>query len=175
MNHPDGNVDNATAHAAERILRFKAVFEENLPFLEAFDKGMEGLGYTSERRDDGTQMVYMKAGVKSEKPYVRVFADRRGLVLRFHLFKVEKHADFIADAPSHIRDVFAGPGGGCRHCTDDKEDRCGYRRTYVLDGEQIEKCGFSAFCFRDVDVSEVDDYVAMFREFYPERKKGRRK
>ena len=175
----------AYRHAAKRKTmreimtesRFDLISEQDKAFIVAFDDGIERLGY-----DFGGgigegycwckyMIIYAKTGQKSKKVAARIYIRDGGIVLRLFLNDVDKHIGFIEKAPPHIRDVFAGADGDCS-CNPPKEG-CRMRKTYTLDGRQIEKCSGVVFEFHQPSMDKLDDYMDLLRAFYPMKKRGR--
>lgn len=70
---------------------------------------------------------------------------------------------------------FTGPVGKCKHCGNEKAGTCKFRKTYTLDDRAIEKCNGSTFRFDRPQLSMLGDYIGLFQEFYPERKRPKRR
>jgi len=68
-------------------------------------------------------------------------------VLRLFLNKIDDHRRFIEEAPDHIKKVFTGEHGRCKHCKNQKGDDCRFRKTYTIDDSLIEMCNGVTFEF----------------------------
>jgi hypothetical protein len=86
--------------------------------------------------------------------------------------QVDKHRAYLEHAPAHIKEVFAGEAGKCQHCLNDIEGVCRFRKTCALDERLIEKCNGVVFEFPDPGIQKISDYIGLFTEFYPQKKKG---
>ena len=82
-------------------------------------------------------LIFRKANIKSKNVVARIYIRDDSIVLRLFLNKVTKHAPYISAAPDHIKNVFIGEYGNCKHC---KGDNCKFRKDYQIDGAVIEKC-----------------------------------
>lgn len=118
------------------------VSAEDKAFITAFDAEMERLGYTCNQTiGDGycwgwNMMIYTKAGVKSKKPYARVYLRENDLVLRMYFNNVDKQRQVIEQAPDYVRQAFTVDYGACRHCHNMKADgSCSHRKCYRIHGK----------------------------------------
>lgn len=156
--------------------RFDFISAANKNFMHAFDGEMSRLGYGfGGKIGDGFcwgryMMIYRKESVKSETVYARLYIRETDIVLRLFLNQIDKHRSFIESAPEHIKSVFTGPRGDCEHCHNDKGGVCKFRKTYTLENRLIEKCNGIVFEFFKPDVPKLADYMALFTEFYPNRR-----
>ena len=131
--------------------RFSFISEAEKDFINAFSKEMELLGYDfGDGIGDGFcwgkyMILYAKTGVKNKKVIARIYIREDGIVLRLFFSNVDKHQDYIENAPKHIKEVFTGVHGNCK-CNPKKEN-CRMRKTYVIDGKTHEKCSGAAFEF----------------------------
>jgi hypothetical protein len=157
--------------------RFNCISMDDKCFIVAFDEAMTRLGY-----DFGGQigsgycwgrymLIYRRSGVKSEKVYARIYIRDQSIVLRLFLNDIDKHRKYIEGLPAYIKEVFTGDHGKCNHDRDDKEEVCKFRKSYTLEGHLIEKCNGVVFEFHQPDVQKLPDYINLFTEFYPNRKR----
>lgn len=146
-------------------------------FTYAFDAEMNRLGY-----DFGGKigpgycwgrymLIYTKSGVKSKQVYARIYVREQGVVLRLYLNAIDQHRVYIENTPAYLKEVFTGPQGICQHCEDKPKDQCIFRKTYTLDGVFIEKCSGVVFEFHQPSTDKLADYIGLFNEFYPARKR----
>lgn len=159
--------------------RFDFVSSEDKAFMVAFNDEMTRLGYDfGNKIGDGYcwgkyMVIYTRTGVKSKNVYARLYLREPRIILRLFLSSIDEHRAFLESAPAHIKEVFAGPFGDCEHCHNEKKDgRCQFRKTYTLDGRLIEKCNGNTFWFFNPSAERLEDYMALFTEFYP-RKSGK--
>ncbi|MBA4385947.1 MAG: hypothetical protein C0410_14505 [Anaerolinea sp.] len=156
--------------------RFDFVSAADKAFMLAFDDEMTSLGYgfggkIGEGFCWGKYMVlYRRVGVKSDTVYARVYLRETDVVMRLFLNHIDKHRSFIEKAPDHIKNVFTGPRGDCEHCHNDKGGVCKFRKSYTLENRLIEKCNGIVFEFFEPDTKKLNDYVALFTEFFPNRR-----
>ena len=116
-------------------------------------------------------IVYAKTGVKTKKVIARIYIREDSIILRLFLNNVDKHTEYIENAPEHIKEAFVGPNGNCS-CNPKKEN-CRMRKTYVMDDRLIEKCGGVIFEFWNPTVEKCQDYIDLLKEFYPVKKSKR--
>jgi len=156
--------------------RFAFISAPDRAFMLAFNERMAQLGY-----DYGGQigsgycwgkymLIYTKTGAASKTVYARIYMRDDDIVLRLFLNNVDKHRAFIERAPGHIKEVFTGEFGRCGHCHNEKGGTCRFRKIYTIDGELIEKCNGLTFWFHRPSTASMDDYMALFSEFFPGRR-----
>ncbi|MGA1870213.1 MAG: hypothetical protein ACMUJM_16875 [bacterium] len=157
--------------------RFHFISNNDKEFILAFDDKMTKLGYDFGGKIGkgfcwGKYMIiYTKSGVKNKKVFARIYIREASIILRLFFSNIDKHREFLENAPSHIKEVFLGEYGDCHHCHNDKEGACKFRKTYTLDNRVIEKCNGCTFEFHNPSMNKILDYLALFTEFYPKRKK----
>jgi len=157
--------------------RFSFVSGEDKAFILAFDEGVQELGYDcgggiGEGYCWGRYMIiYTKTGVKNKQVAARVFIREDSIVLRLFFNNIDKHRMYIENAPAHIKAVFTNVHGNCG-CNPKKEN-CRMRKTYTIDGKQIEKCSGVVFEFWNPTVAKQPDYIGLLKEFYPAKVKSR--
>jgi hypothetical protein len=157
--------------------RFNFLNKETKDFIVAFDHEMSTLGY-----DFGQSIgkgycwgrfmiIYSKTNVKNKKVTARIYIREDGsIVLRLFFNQIDKHREYIENAPAYIKEVFTGDHGRCGHCGNDKDGQCKFRKTYTLDNRLIEKCNGVTFEFGYPTLEKLPDYISLFKEFYPQRK-----
>ncbi len=156
--------------------RFNIVSELDKTFILAFSREIAELGYDFGGHIGwgacwGRYMViYSKVGVKSKQVAARIFIRENGIVLRLFFNNVDKHTGYIENTPEYIKHVFTGTHGDCS-CNPKKEN-CRMRKTYTIDGKQIEKCSGVVFEFHQPNMAKLPDYMGLLKEFYVS-KKGR--
>ncbi|HWS29631.1 MAG TPA: hypothetical protein VN512_05880 [Clostridia bacterium] len=164
----------------ERILkepRFDFLSDSSKAFLFAFDCEMEALGYHfGESIGDGYcwgryMVIYRKRNVQSDQVYARVYLRDNDIVLRLFLNKIDKHRSYLEQAEPFILAPFTGKRGDCTHCHNEKDSTCKFRKSYTLFNRSIEKCNGITFEYFEPDIADIPSYIALFREFYPERRK----
>ncbi|PWL41533.1 MAG: hypothetical protein DBY45_09925 [Clostridiales bacterium] len=153
--------------------QFDYIGEQDKQFILSFTKAMEQMGYTfGDTIGSGFcwgkhMLIFRRAGVKSKNVYARIYMSDGSIVLRLFFNNVTKHASFISAAPQHIKEVFTGDYGNCKHC---KGNSCKFRKDYVIDGKAIEKCNGTTFTFFHPAFVHLLDYLSLFQEFYPKKK-----
>jgi hypothetical protein len=158
--------------------RFDFISTPDKEFILAFDEAIERLGYgLRDKIGSGYcwgkyMLIYTKVGVKSKNVYARIYIRDTSIVLRLFLNGVDKRRLFIENAPAHIKEVFLEGYGDCKHDKNEKDGKCMFRKTYAIDGRLIEKCNGNTFEFPNPSVEKIGDYMALFTEFYPQKKKS---
>lgn len=159
--------------------RFDYVTPEDKAFIVAFDAAMQKLGYDYGGTIGsgycwGTNMViYSKSNVKAKKVAARVFMREDGIVLRLFFSKVDQQRAFIEAAPDYIREVFTGPHGDCHFCEHKPDGVCSFRKTYTLEGRQIDKCSGVVFEFWEPTLAKLPDYMDLLGAFYGPKRKAK--
>jgi hypothetical protein len=156
--------------------RFDFIANEDKAFILAFNDEMTRLGYDFGNKIGSGfcwgkyMIIYTRSGVKSKNVFARIYIRDSSIVLRLFLNQIDKHRETIENAPSYIKEVFAGTYGNCHHCHNDKDGVCKFRKTYTLDGRVIEKCNGTTFEFQEPSIHKISDYIALFTQFYPKKK-----
>lgn len=149
--------------------QFNFIREGDRNFIVDFTNALERMGYTyGDQIGSGYcwgrfMLIFRKANVKSKNVVARIYIKDDSIVLRLFFNNVTKHAVFISGSPEHIRNAFIGDYGTCKHC---KGDSCKFRKDYEIDGVNYEKCNGTTFEFHDPKAEHLDDYIALFKEFY---------
>ncbi len=156
--------------------RFDFLSSSDKAFILAFNTEMTHLGYEFGGKIGSGycwgkyMVVYTKSGVKSKNVYARIYIRDTDIVLRLFLSDIDKHRLFIENAPAHIKEVFTGEYAACKHDRDDGDGKCQFRKTYTIDNRLIEKCNGLTFEFHQPSVENINEYMALFTEFYPQRR-----
>lgn len=159
--------------------RFDFLSAEDQQFILAFDAQMQALGFGfGSLIGDGYcwgryMVIYRRKGVKSDKVVARLYLRDDGVVLRFFFSDIDRHRTYIEGASAHIQAVFTGPAADCQHCHNQKDGKCRFRKTYTLFNRRIEKCNGLTFEYAHPRLEYLDDYMALFREFYAPRRAAR--
>lgn len=160
---------NMAGFLSER--RFDMISEPDKAFILAFDGAMEKLGYGFGGSIGGGyvwgkhMIIYTKTGVKNKKVFARIYIKDEGIILRLFFDNINKHSSYIQNTPEYIKNVFTGDHGYCS-CNPKKEN-CRMRKTYTIDGKQIEKCSGVVFEFKNPTVERLPDYMQLLMKFYP--------
>jgi len=161
--------------------RFRLISDGDKAFMMAFNDRMAKLGYDFGGKIGsgfvwGKHMViYRKSETKNKKVFARIYIRKDDSIdLRLFFSKIDRHRAYIENSPDHIKMPFAGDYGDCQHCHNEKDGICRFRKTYTLEGRQIEKCNGTTFLFPKPRTERITDYVNLFTEFYPGRKQGRK-
>jgi len=161
--------------------RFDPVSTADKAFVLAFDHEMRRLGYGFGGEIGSGfcwgkyMIVYRKRGVADKKVFARIYIRESDIVLRLFFSKVDNHHKFIESAPRHIKDVFTGEAAGCKHCKNERDGACRFRKVYTIAGRTMEKCNGHTFRFEKPEQDKLDDYVDLFTEFYPLKRNKKEK
>lgn len=154
--------------------RFNIISDEDKRFIKEFDKQMGILGYDcggvigSGYCWSKYMIVYSKSGSKSKKVIARIYISEKNILLRLFFNNINKHSEYIKQAPLHIKDVFVNDRGLCGQC-ENKKDKCNFRKTYVIDEREIQKCSGVTFEFFNPNITKLQDYVELIKEFYSKK------
>ena len=160
--------------------RFALINTSDKAFILAFDDEIRKLGYDF-GGDIGKgycwgpyMIIYSKVGVKTKKVAARIYIRESSIVLRLYFSNIDKHRAFIENAPQHIKNVFTGSHGNCNHCENGhrKDGNCKFRKTYILDGCNYEKCNGVVFEFRQPNIEKLPDYMDLLKEFYAKKRRA---
>jgi hypothetical protein len=153
--------------------KFDFLSQSERDFIVAFDEAMSRFGYES----GGTigsgyvwgryMIVYSKIGIKSKKVAARIYIRDIGIVLRLFLNNIDEHREYIENAPEYIRQPFINEHGKCKHCKNETNGTCKFRKSYTLENRFIEKCNGFTFEFHEPTIKRLQDYQALMAEFYP--------
>ena len=118
--------------------KYSFISTEDKTFIISFNSILEKIGFTSGNNIGdgfcwGKYMIkYTKSGVKSKRVYARIYIKNESIALRLFFSNVNKHREFIENAPKHIKEVFIKDGhSDCKYCRSDKEGKCKFRKTYI--------------------------------------------
>lgn len=156
--------------------RFNIISTENKAFISTFDDELSRLGYGFDGNIGSGycwgryMIIYSKIGVKSKQVVARIYIRENSIVLRLFLNKIDKHREYIENAPNFIKEVFTGEHGKCNHCHNDKGGVCKFRKTYTIDDNYIEKCNGITFEFLEPSLERLPYYIGLLKEFYPARR-----
>ncbi len=157
-------------------IKYDFITHDDKTFIIRFDTEMEKLGYTSGGIIGngycwGRYMViYKKSGGKDKQGVARIYIRDNGLVLRLYLNKINKHSEYLENTESFIREPFIRSYGDCKHCHNEKDGKCKFRKTYTLEGREISKCNGLTFEFWEPDLAKLPNYIELLRTFFPGRK-----
>jgi hypothetical protein len=169
-NHAN-TINNAVLALLLGEASFAFISPEDKDFILAFDRAMASLGY-----DCGGSIgngycwgrymiIYSKVGVKSRPVLARIYIREDSIALRLYLNRIDQHRLYIGRSPAHIKRVFTGIDGQCRHCGNDHDGICRFRKYYTIDDRLIEKCNGITFEFQQPDLQKLPDYLALLSEF----------
>jgi len=162
--------------------RFNFVDEMNKQFIISFTEKMNEIEYDfgGTIGDGYCWGHFMVIYSRKKKVIARFFIRNEGMriwgnkehhwdnciVLRLFFSNINKHIKYIETAPEHIKTTFTNDQYNCTHCS----DKCHNRKKYTIGGKQCEKCGY-VFTFKNPNISEIDDYIGILKEFYAVKSK----
>jgi len=148
--------------------RFNIFSDDDKKFILALDKAINELGYDFGGSVDYgyTWISYGKSGTKSRPRIANISINEDGIVLRFYLSKVDKHREYIENAPPHIKEAFIFEGGDCTGCC---SNFCS-GKIYNINGNSFHKCNHHVFFFKIPTLEKLADYKGLLFEFYPKTK-----
>jgi len=156
--------------------RFHFVSDEDKAFIVAFDDELTRIGYDcGDTIGNGYcwgkyMLIYTRTGARSKQVYARIYIRENGILLRLFLNGIDKHREFIEKAPAYIKEVFTGEQADCKYDRVDENGGCRFRKSYTIDGRLIEKCNGITFEFYHPNLQKLNDYLALFSEFFPKKK-----
>lgn len=153
--------------------RYSFISEQDKAFIVAFDKQFEALGYDCGGTigGDGNMekftIKYGKTSVKSRPCPARIHITRNGeVMLRMYFMNINKHKQYIENAPSHIKEAFTIDWGDCKSCM----PHCKSMKIYTIGEQLYNKCCHSTAFFNNPSVERLEDYMALYSEFNPRNK-----
>jgi len=155
--------------------RFDNMSGADKAFIVAFDKELEALGYDyggyiggGYGGDWGKYAIsYGKTGTKSRPCPARIYIkDDGSIILRLYLTKVDKHMQYIENAPAYIKNAFFFEGGDCKSCN----TACAPGKTYTIDGQLMQKCNHSTFYYYSPTADMLPHIIELLTKFYPVKK-----
>ena len=78
-----------------------------------------------------TWLFIQKTGFQQDRLRAHLHP-RHDIVLRLFLNNIDKHRAFIERAPGHVKEVFTNGYGRCKHCHNEKDEGCRFRKTYTI-------------------------------------------
>lgn len=153
--------------------RFNFISDEDKEFIVEFDNQISKLGYGSGGEIGSGfcwgryMIIYSKLGVKNKQVAARIYIRDNNIVLRLYLNNIDKHSKYIENSKPYIKNVFTGEYGNCKHCHNEKNGKCKFRKVYSLDNKFIEKCNGFTFEFWEPNLEKLPDYIELLKEFYP--------
>jgi hypothetical protein len=160
--------------------RFDFVSGEKKAFIREFTRqiGIIGYDFGGSIGDGYCWGHYMVIYKKKKKVIARIFIRDTGtkmwgktehkwdnsIVLRLFFSNIDKHMEYIETAAAHNKEPFFNEQGLCNHCG----EKCHNRKTYTVNGQQIEKCGY-VFSFTNPKTENVGDYIGILKEFYAKK------
>jgi len=156
--------------------KFNAVADSDKMFIITFDSEIEKFGYScggiigkGGKWWQDISIKWAKVGIKTERLIARIYQRDNKLILRLYFNKIDKHRDYIENAPTHIKEIFTGSHGNCGFdkcpCKTNKLN-CKFRKSYTLDGKAIHKCNGITFEVLHPDISKLPDYIDLLSKFY---------
>jgi len=131
--------------------RYSFISEQDKAFIVAFDKQFEELGYDhgggigGDGSSEAFTIKYGKTSVKSRPCPARIHIKASGeVVLRLYFKNIDKHSQYIENAPLHVKEAFVIEWGDCKSCM----PHCKSMKIYIIDGQLYNKCCHSTAFFK---------------------------
>jgi len=162
--------------------RFNFVTKENKTFILEFTKQIRSLNYDF----DGTigngfnwgnyQIIYSLNGIKNSRNIIsRIFLRdnctiisgdkeinfKKSIALRLYFSNINKHTNYIMEAPIHIKERFTNNSGMCNYCA----EQCYKRKIYTIERKEMVKCR-DIFEYDKPKIKDIKDYIGILKEFY---------
>ena len=142
--------------------RFNITSESDKAFIIALEKAMNEMGYGFDCII-GTNIKFRSIGTKTKSCPIGLKIKENGISLRFKLFKIDPHRQYIESTPAHIKEAFVFNGGDCKLC----HPKCGPGKIYTIDGQRMQKCNHKVFYFKMPTIEKIPDYMDLLSEFFP--------
>ncbi|MCL2407833.1 MAG: hypothetical protein FWC95_07890 [Defluviitaleaceae bacterium] len=146
---------------------FSIITSAQRAFILEFNNKMNELGYDYGGKVGGPSyeckyvLIYGKTNTKSRPITARVYISNRFIAVRFYFKDVDKHREYIENAPKYIKSAFAFKDGDCKNCS----INCKKMHNYTIDGVAYSKCPWSTFFFRYCTLDMLEDYMALYSKF----------
>jgi len=161
--------------------RFNFVTEENKKFILEFTEQIKSFGYDFDGdirngfEKGNYQVIYSLNGIHGSRNIIaRIFIRddctinfgkeikfKRGIVLKLYFSNINKHIDYIKNAPTHIKERFINNSGLCKHCI----EQCYKRKIWTIDDKEMVKCN-DFFEYENPKIEDLNDYINILKEFY---------
>jgi len=159
--------------------RFNIISVPDKKFIIAFDVAINELGYDcggvigSGAGRCPYMIAYAKTGGKTPQVIARIYINSDGdIILRLYFSNIDRHRAYIENASEHIKSVFTGDYGNCKNCENGHRTKgpCKFKKIYIIDGRDYEKCNGMVFEFWQPDLDKLPDYMGLFSQFYSKKK-----
>ena len=161
--------------------KYNFISENDKQFIAAFDKAITKAGYESNGINPYVcfgryKIEYCKTGLKTKKYVARFYFRDSGAVLRMYFTNIDKHREYIENAPEFIKKPFTDSNGKCKQCDKNgggigKKGKCSFKKSYTIDRVFYEKCAGDTFYFSMDNLENIPKYIELLKTFYPDRKK----
>jgi hypothetical protein len=174
--NPSGN---KTINELLNEKRFDYISKENKLFIIEFTKQMNSINYDFDGSiGDGycwghNMIIYSQ----KKKIIARIFIRNKGvrtwggnehkwnnsIVLRLFFTNIEKHLNYVENAPAHIKVAFIDEHGICKNC---RGKDCRSIKTYTIGNKKMVKCTGVVFEYHNPKKAYITDYIDILKEFY---------
>ena len=166
--------------------RFDFVSEDNKTFILEFTKQIKPMGYDFDG-SIGTgfergnyQIIYSLNGIKGSRSiscriflrdegifvsFGKEFKFTKSIVLRLYFSNINKHINYIENAPMNIKEQFINDSGLCKYCT----EQCYKRKVFTINGKETAKCA-DVFEYINPNIEEIKDFIGILKEFYEKKR-----
>lgn len=83
---------------------------------------------------------------------------------------ITRHGEYILKAPARIQEVFIGEYADFRHCSDDENGVCRFRKSYTVGDKDLHKCNGRTFEIYNPSGGQAGRLPEFVRCIYPVKK-----
>lgn len=160
--------------------KYNFVSKEDKDFIIAFDDAIIKAGYQSNGINPYVcfgkyKIEYSKVGLKNKKFVARFYFRDNGIVLRLYFTDIDKHREYIENAPEFIKNPFINEVGTCKQCDKNgggigKKGKCSFKKSYIINSVPYEKCAGENYYFDSHDIDNIPKFIELLTLFYPDKK-----
>jgi hypothetical protein len=109
----------------------------------------------------------VKLTLENVKSRLAAFAGSIYFAVRLFLKNIDSYSSYIESSPDNVRDSFVNGAGICNFC----KEKCAFRKTYNIFGQEYNKYGGCTFEFYDLDPICIPYYAELIKSLARSRKK----
>jgi hypothetical protein len=165
-----------------KSLEYSFISNEQKQFVVAFNEAMLKIGYENSGITPYVclgkyKIEYCKAGLKTKKYIARFYFRDYGIVLRLYFTNIDKHREYIENAPDFIKTPFVNDVGKCKQCDKNgggigKKGKCSFKKLYTIENVLYEKCSGENYYFNNYNLDTIPLYIDLIQSFYPDKNKS---
>lgn len=163
-----------------KSLEYDFISDKQKQFVIAFDEAITKAGYESGGIVPYVclgkyKIEYSRTGLKTKKFVARFYFRDYGIVLRLYFTNIDKHRDYIDNAPDFIKTPFINDVGKCKQCDKNgggigKKGKCSFKKSYTIGNVLYEKCSGENYYFDNYNLDAIPVYIELIQTFYPDKK-----